>query len=83
MRPDPVNGLCDDHDGSDRRYCPTARRGRHRLALGDLPNIIVEFILHSSLPTPARILVHRARHHILVVHSVYVLAPHTVLHHQS
>jgi len=83
MRSDPVDGVRDDHDGGDRRYRPTARRGRHRFALGDLPDIVVELILHSSLPTPARILVHRARHHILVIHSVYVLAPHTVFHHQS
>lgn len=83
MRSDPVDGVRDDHDGGNRRYGFATRRGRHRFALGDFPHISVEFILHSSLPAPARILVHRARHHISVVHPVNVLAPHIVLHHQS
>lgn len=83
VRPDPVNGIRDDHDGGDRRYGSTARRGWYRFALGDLPHITVKLVLHSSLSASARILVHRARHHISIVHSVHVLAPHTVFHYQS
>jgi len=83
MRPDPVDGVRDDHDGGDRRYSSTAWRGRYRLALGDLPHIIVELVLHSGLSASARILVHRARHHISTVHPIHVFASHTVLHHQS
>lgn len=83
MRPDPVDGVRDDHDGGDRRYGSTAWRGRYRLAFGDLPHITVELVLHSGLSASARILVYRAWHHIPTVHPVHVLAPHTVLHHQS
>lgn len=83
VRPDPVDSVRDDHDGGDRRYGSTARRRRYRLAFSDLPHITVKFVLHSGLFTSARILVYRARHHIPIVHPVHVLAPHTVLHHQS
>lgn len=64
VRADIVDRIRDDNDGRDRRYGSPTWGGWYRLTVGYILDIIVWFLLHSSLFAPSRILVCRPWHNI-------------------
>lgn len=80
---DSIDGLRYDNDGCDRWYCSSVRRGRNRFSLGYFLDSSLKLVLYSSLLTSARVLVYRARYHLSVIYTFYVLAFDFVLGYQS
>lgn len=78
-----INGLRVNNDGSDSGNGIAIGRGRYRLTVGDIFDINDEFVFHSSLSTPSRVLVYNAHDDLLAVDSLYVSLVDLVLNHQS
>ncbi len=76
VRPDNVSRLRTGHDGGDSGNGAAAGRGRHRLTFCHLLDSAVRQLLHSSVPAPARVLVHRPRHALPAAHPVHVPLAH-------
>lgn len=83
MRSDTLDGIRDDNDGGDSRYSAAVGGGRHRFAVGDILDITLEFVLHSSLSTSARVLVCGAGYNISALDTFDVPPVDPLLHHQS
>lgn len=83
MRANTLDGIRDDNDGGDSRYSVTVGRGRDRFTVGDILDITVEFVLHSSLSTSAGVLVYSTGYNISTIDTLDVPVVDPLLHHQS
>lgn len=76
-----VNGLRDDNDGCDSWYSPPAGGGRYGFSIGNILDITLDFVLHSSLSPSSGILVHSPRSHLSPLDSIHVPSLDPLLHH--